>query len=120
RWPAWARCLHLAGFELATFALLSEIGLRVYRLSADPPILATASTDPGSFVRAHRLAPGSFHYGFRVNREGYPDVEPEEAARRAHVVACIGDSFSVGVVPHHLHYTTVAEGFFDDLEVYDV
>jgi hypothetical protein len=119
-WPAWARILHLAAFELAAVAVLGELGLRVCRSVAHPPLLATASTDPAAWVRTHQLVPGSFHDGFRVNREGYVDVEPEEAARHAHLVACIGDSFSVGVVPHHLHYTTIAEGCFDDLEVYNI
>jgi hypothetical protein len=54
-----------------------------------------------------------------VNREGFADVEPEEAMKKPHRVVCIGDSFAAGVVPHHLHYTTVAEELFPDLEIYN-
>jgi lysophospholipase L1-like esterase len=57
--------------------------------------------------------------GFRVNREGFFDVEPETAAQRAHRVVCVGDSFTVGVVPHPDHYTTVAERAFQHLEVFN-
>jgi hypothetical protein len=90
------------------------------RRATDLQILATASTNPDAWLQAYRLTPGRFHYGFPVNREGFVDVEPEDAVRRAHLVACIGDSFSVGVVPHHLHYTTVAEQSFEDLEIYNI
>jgi hypothetical protein len=105
--------------ELAAVLLLAEIGLRVVRLATDSPWLATANTDPVAFVRAHRLRPGAFFMGYRVNREGFVDVEPDEVLKKSHRVVCIGDSFSVAVVPHHLHYTTIAEKSFTDLEVYN-
>ena len=105
--------------ELAAVLLLAEVGLRVLRATTDSQWLATASTDPVAFIRAHRLAPGAFFMGFRVNREGFVDVEPDEVLKKSHRIVCIGDSFSVGVVPHHLHYTTVAEHSFTDLKVYN-
>jgi hypothetical protein len=113
------RSLDILVCELAAVVLLAEVGLRIVRRTTDSSWLATASTNPAAWVRAHRLAPGAFFMGYRVNREGFVDVEPEEVLEKPHRVVCIGDSFSVGVVPHHLHYTTIAEKAFDDLEVYD-
>jgi hypothetical protein len=115
----FVRVLDVLACELAAVLILAEVGLRVVRGATDSSWLATASTGPTAWLRAHRLAPGAFFMGFRVNREGFVDVEPEKVLEKPHRVVCIGDSFSVGVVPHHLHYTTVAEAFFRDLEVYD-
>lgn len=113
------RVVDVVACELAAVLFLAELGLRAVRLATDTSWLATAGTDPAAFVRAHRLAPGAFFMGFRVNREGFVDVEPEEVLKKPHRVVCIGDSFSVAVVPHHLQYTTVAERCFTDLEVYN-
>jgi hypothetical protein len=105
--------------ELAAVLILGEIALRMVRRATDSSWLATASTSPAAFVRAHRLAPGQFYLGFPVNREGFVDVEPDEVLKKPHRVFCVGDSFSVAVVPHHWQYTTVAEGFFPDVEIYN-
>lgn len=113
------RALDILVCELAAVVILAEVGLRIVRGTTDSSWLATASTNPVARVRAQRLAPGAFFMGYRVNREGFVDVEPEEVLEKSHRVVCIGDSFSVGVVPHHLHYTTIAEEAFDDLEVYN-
>jgi len=113
------RTLDIVVCELAAVLILAEIGLRIVRRTTDTSWLATASTSPAAMVRAHRLAPGTFYMGYRVNREGFADVEPEKVLEKSHRVVCIGDSFSVGVLPHPLHYTSIAEELFDDLEVYD-
>jgi len=65
----------------------------------------------------HRLVPGTRHLGQVTNSGGY--VDTEFAARRplTHRVVSIGDSFSVGVVPHAYHFTTVAEGLLDSTEI---
>ena len=115
-----ARILELAALEIAACLALAEVGLRVARSAFDLPLLATSGTDVDAWLRTHRLAPGSFHLGFPVNADGVVDVPAEEAARRARRVVVLGDSFGVGVVPHHLHYTTVAERRFEDLEAYDL
>lgn len=114
------RVLEIALLELAACAFATEVALRIVRRSIELPLLATGSTSVDAWIAARRLAPGSFHLGFPVNVDGYVDRAPADAARHPRRVACIGDSFSVAVVPHHLHYTTVAEGAFDDLEVYNV
>jgi hypothetical protein len=48
------------------------------------------------------------------------DSEPSTFEPGVPVVACLGDSFGVGVVPHHLHYTTLAERELGRVEIYDV
>jgi len=116
----WVRVLEIVVLEFAVCIVLAEIALRVTRSVAETPLLATSSTDLDVWLRAHRLRPGSHHIGFPVNSDGMVDVETSEILRHRHRVVALGDSFSVGVVPHHLHYTTVAEGRFDDLEVYNL
>lgn len=118
-WPRWFRVLDVLACELAACAFLAEAGLRLARRAAELPILATAGTNPDAWLRTYRLEPGRFRYGFPVNREGFVDVEPEQAARAEDLVVSIGDSFSVGVVPHPWHYTRVAEQSFLGLEIYN-
>jgi hypothetical protein len=116
----WGRTAELLLVELSVCVLLAEVGMRTLRSVTRIPILATSSTDVDAWILEHRLPPGSFHFGFPVNSNGMVDVEPSVAAQRRRRVVCLGDSFSVGVVPHHLHYTTVTERSFDDLEVYNL
>jgi len=120
RWPRALRWLEIGLCQIALIAFAAEAGLRMVRNLRHVPLLATRGTDPEARIRALRLAAGSFHLGFPVNADGYVDVEPAQAAAARHRVACIGDSFSVGVVPHHLHYTTQAERAFAGLEVYNI
>lgn len=118
--PRWVRALEIVLLELAACVVLAEIALRLTRSVVEIPLLATSGTDLDAWIRAHRLRPGSHHLGFPVNADGMVDVETSEIRQRRHRVVALGDSFSVGVVPHHLHYTTVAESEFDDLEVYNL
>ncbi|MFN0006499.1 MAG: hypothetical protein ACKVXR_01225 [Planctomycetota bacterium] len=116
----WVRVLEILVLEISVCIVLGEIALRVTRSVAEIPLLATSGTDLDAWLRAHRLRPGYHHFGFPVNAEGMVDVETSEVLQRRHRVVALGDSFSVGVVPHHLHYTTVAESCFEDLEVYNL
>ena len=113
------RMADLVVCELAACLLLTEVALRIVRRTTDTSWLATASTSPAAWVRAHRLAPGGYHLGFRANREGFVDVDPDVVLQKPRRVVCIGDSFTVGVVPYHLHYTTLAERSFEDLGIYN-
>ena len=114
------RFVEIALFEVALCAFAGEIVLRVARAATDSPLLATSGTDLDAWLRAHRMRPGTFHLGFPVNSDGFVDREAAEAARSERRVVCLGDSFSVAVVPNHLHYTTVAEREFTGLEVYNL
>lgn len=108
-WPRWARTVELVALEIASCAFAVELGLRAWRATTGNQLLATSSMDPDAFIAAHRLPPGSAHLGFPVNSEGFVDHEPGGWGPEEPWVACIGDSFSVAVVPHHRHYTTLAE-----------
>ncbi|MCC6408376.1 MAG: hypothetical protein IT453_14520 [Planctomycetes bacterium] len=116
----WLRTLDWLAFQLAACVVAIESTLRVVRAEVPLSILATSGNSVDAWLDFHRRPPGTRHFGFQVNSQGYVDVEPAEAKRREHLVACIGDSFSVGIVPHHVHYTTVAEREFESLEVYNV
>src|SRR5262249_37870970 len=61
------------------------------------------------WIRAWRLQPGSVRLGFRVNPDGFYDRDVPHEPRPSTLVACLADSFGVGVVPHEQNLTTVAE-----------
>jgi hypothetical protein len=116
----WARALDIGAFSLAACVLAGECALRGLRGVTHDPLLLTAGGDVDTWIREHRQAPGRHRFGFPINSAGFVDRELADAPRPAHLVACIGDSFSVAVVPHDRHYTSVAEREFEDLEVYNI
>jgi hypothetical protein len=63
--PRWLRILDIGICEVAACLLLAEIGLRLVRRTTDTSWLATASTSPAAWVRAHRLAPGATTWASR-------------------------------------------------------
>jgi len=107
-----ARPLRIADFALLNLCLLlvfAELGLRGLARWRPSPLFARATADAEDWIRQYRARPGSIYYGFPYNSEGYYDEEFEPGTADRPVVVVIGDSFSVGVVPHSFHYTTVAE-----------
>jgi hypothetical protein len=86
---------------------LAELGLRAAAAFAPLPLLARTHDAPRATIERFRCAPGQVHFGFACNERGFFDA-PFARDGRARV-AVIGDSFGVGVVPHALHYTRVAE-----------
>lgn len=115
RWPGLAasraiRAADLVLFNLCLLAVLTEGALRWVAHEVPSPLFARAGERAAEVIekRLASHAPGQLRYGFPLNLRGHYDVEPGtmNAERR---VAVIGDSFSFGVVPHHFHYTTVAE-----------
>ncbi len=111
RSPRLARALDLIAFSLATALVGLELGLRGWTAFRPTPLLARVQAGPGTVVDRFRCAPGEVRFGFPCNSRGYYD---EEFTRRGEgdgrrLVAVVGDSFSVGAVPHAFHYTTVAE-----------
>lgn len=74
-----------------------------------PSPLLSAGADPSDRIRAQLLAPGSRRFGFPVNREGFYDDEPSIAGGDDLLVAVLGDSLVVGVVPHDRTFVEVAE-----------
>ncbi|HWE27815.1 MAG TPA: hypothetical protein VHB97_07425, partial [Polyangia bacterium] len=84
-----------------------ELALRVVAAFAHSPLFAQDSTDAKGWLAANKLHPGDPIMGFRVNSRGFNDDEPER--NKGCLVAAVGDSFTVGIVPHEFHFATVAE-----------
>ncbi len=118
-WPRALATLEKLLLAAALSLIATEAALRVWRAADSPELLATPSLDAGAFVAAHRRAPNRDHGAFPTDEHGYSDRLRAPLGPSEPWVACIGDSFSVGVVPHHRHYTTLAERELG-LEVYNV
>ena len=84
-----------------------ELGLRVVAAFTHSPLFAQSSSDAAGWLAANKMKPGANYGGFRVNSHGFPDDEFEK--NKGCLVAAVGDSFTVGVVPHEFHFATVAE-----------
>ncbi len=84
-----------------------ELMLRVVAAFAHSPLFAQDSTDAKGWLAANKLHPGDPIMGFRVNSRGFNDDEPRK--NQGCLVTAVGDSFTVGVVPHEFHFATVAE-----------
>ena len=111
RAPRAAHLLDLVAFSLATALVGLELGLRGWASLHPTPLLARVSAGPAVVVERFRCAPGEVRFGYPCNSRGYYDEEllsPSEAGERQRI-AVVGDSFSVGAVPHAYHYTTIAE-----------
>ncbi|MBL8729636.1 MAG: hypothetical protein JNM25_14475 [Planctomycetes bacterium] len=95
---------------VATLLAVAEGSLRTLAWLTPGPLWASRTAHSAERLRVHAFAPGERHYDFPINAHGCCD-EPFAAPSptRGPVVAVVGDSFSAGVVPHALHYTTVAE-----------
>ncbi len=91
-------CVLLVGLELV---------LRLVAAFVHSPLLAQESTDARGWLAANKLEPGRVEMGFPVNSRGFLDDEPTH--KKGCLVAAVGDSFTVGVVPHDWHFATVAE-----------
>ena len=111
------RRVELAVFSLCLTAVLSEVALRALSHVRPSHLLARESDDPLAALRGWRLAPGSLRFGFPANATGHYDDPFTSKRTQPRRVAVIGDSFSIGAVPHALHYTTLAEGLLGDTEV---
>ena len=107
------RAADLVVFSLACLAVGGELVLSGLAAVHPSPLLARSSDAPRRLVERFRPEPGSLRFGFPLNSAGANDVEFLQRAPDRRLVVCIGDSFSLGAVPHALHYTTVAEGLAD-------
>ncbi len=99
--------LDLACMNASVLFVGLELSLRVVALFAHSPLFAQDSTDAKGWLAANKLKPGAPLAGFRANSHGFPDDEFEK--NKGCLVTAVGDSFTVGMVPHEFHFTTVAE-----------
>lgn len=117
RWRIGGICV----FQLCLASLLLEGGLRLFGVLFPNPLITPHDSSVIERIEAHACSPGQIRFGFPCNADGYYD-EPfhPRQDRSKPVVAMIGDSFSIGVVPHRSHYTTVCERELKEVEIYNV
>jgi hypothetical protein len=108
-WPRKLALVERGLLVVAASVIATELGLRAARSVWRPQLLATAGDDVETWIAAYRRPPGIQHAAYPSDSAGFPERVSTEVGPSKPWVACVGDSFSVGVVPHHLHYTTLAE-----------
>ncbi|MGB3508764.1 MAG: hypothetical protein WBA93_05885 [Microcoleaceae cyanobacterium] len=90
--------------SLITFTL-TEITFRIYH-KIDPSFMFY---DPTSYNR-WRGKPFSDDYGFKLNSQGFKDVEfDEKKAEGTYRIIGIGDSFTYGGIPYKYNFLTLLE-----------
>jgi hypothetical protein len=107
-------------FNIAAALLAGELILRGAGALLDRPLFDQASMDRATWLRRHRMKPGEMYLGFPIDSRGYYDEELRPRKPGERLIVSIGDSFSLGVVPHAYHFTTVAERILGDAEIYNV
>jgi hypothetical protein len=101
------RALDLVAMNLCLLVVGAELSLRLAARFVHSPLLVQESTDARDFLAANKLRPGQLRFGFPANSRGYYD--DELAPNAGCLVTAVGDSFTVGVVPHEYHFASVAE-----------
>lgn len=110
------RLLDRGAFTACALVVLVEATLRVIALLIPVPLLQTGSSSASVFA-TYRKPPGAAHLGLSCDERGFNDRLVRAPGTR--LVACIGDSFSFGLVPRPFHYTSVAERLLDGVEIYN-
>ena len=116
--PRW-KALDLGVYYLCLALVGGEIALRTTAAVHPSALLDRPNAKAARRIAALRRPPGFVRFGFPANSRGYYDVELQDVAYDKLVVA-IGDSFSQGVVPHHYHFTTIAERRLPGVQIYNV
>lgn len=100
------RWLDVGLFNLTLTLVLLQFTLHFFAL-ASPRSWLSIPRRADQLLEQMRCPPGTFRFGFPCNSLGYYDDEPGpfEGPR----IALVGDSFALGIVPHALLFTTVAE-----------
>ncbi len=114
------RTLDLLVFSLSVTLLALELGLGVLAAQITHPLLTGVVGDSRAHLAASRMQPGMVRFRFPVNSRGDYDHEWNGRSAGRRLVVTIGDSFSAGVVPQPLHFTSVAERLLEDTDVYNM
>ena len=101
--------LDLLLFAACLLAIGGELTLRAVAAHSASPLFAQPTESLLDTLARYRLRPEQATPANPVNALGHPDEEWGPRVPGVPRAATIGDSFSVGVVPHHDHFTTVAE-----------
>lgn len=111
-----SRIIGLVLLQLCSVTVLLEGALRVIAIVRPSQVFAMPQSGARDFLRMNRNVPGTVIWGMPTNSLGHFDEE--FTARGANpLVAAIGDSFSYGIVPHALHFTTVCEQLVPPVQV---
>lgn len=114
------RLLDICAFNLAMTPVLLEICLRLGSIVLASPVFARAGETASERLERSRYPPGALRFGFPCDKGGHYDDGPEAWPEGDRLVVTIGDSFSVGIVPHHFHFTTVSERELDRTIIYNM
>ena len=96
-------------FAACLLAVGGELALRAIAARSTSPLFAQTTESVLDLVARARLRPEQSTPDSPVNSRGHADQEWGPRVPGVPRAATIGDSFSVGIVPHRLHFTTVAE-----------
>ncbi|MEM6797065.1 MAG: hypothetical protein AAF725_24035, partial [Acidobacteriota bacterium] len=122
-WPRARRALAAADLTLLYLSVLiigGEVSLRILAGVTPSVLLSRSMDDAAQNLASLALEPGSERLGFPVDPLGNYDTPPTRPPREHPFVLSIGDSFSAGIVPHDRHFTTVAEGRLEGVEIYNM
>ncbi len=105
------RVLDVMLFNLCLTAILVEAALRIAAYVSPSPLLVQDDVRATELMRAkaQQQQPGQLRFGFPFNTQGYYDTDFTNPSPTGKRIGSIGDSFSIGVVPHYFHFTTVVE-----------
>jgi hypothetical protein len=105
---AW-RVVDLVATSLCLLVVSGELGLRTWAAWQPSALVGRVGDAPRRLLERFRCAPGLVRFGFPCNDGGYYDTAFHRRREGEHLVVSIGDSFSVGSVPHAAHFTTLCE-----------
>jgi hypothetical protein len=91
----------------------AELSLRALGLFVHSPLLTQQVSDATEWLAANHLKPGELRLGFPANSQGFYDDEFVKKPAGGCLVTAIGDSFTLGAVPHDWHFASVAERALD-------
>ncbi len=118
--PKVRRSADLVLTNLFLVVLGMEIALRMTAQLYPHPIFARSNQAVLAKIADQRFSEGELRFGFPCNSAGYYDSELQGEKGEAIRVISIGDSFSAGIVPHVLHFSTVAEDQCAGVEIYNM
>jgi len=106
--------------NLCLCAVGAELGVRILGAFVSSPLLMGADSVRAQRLLASNTTPGVAHFGDRLNSWGDNDRAPVARRPGECLAVTIGDSFSIGMVPHSRHFTTVAERRLRGCEIYNM
>ncbi|MBK7643046.1 MAG: hypothetical protein IPJ19_08335 [Planctomycetes bacterium] len=110
RWrPRPAKFARAGLVALALTPLACEGALRVLASVRPSPLLVRDERAPGRVLERNRKIYSVARFGMACNSGGHFDEEFKRREAGEVRVALFGDSFSQGIVPYSMHYSTVAE-----------